>query len=232
MASQEAAERGSARQPGQPALPKMERYQDLSKAIARTMSVKRAAVVLALLGALAVFATLGMNFRSERTATAAGGTTPLYISKSASIQITNFESFVYSPSNTRDPRITPLGALLRSSSLDELPQLVNVLRGEMSLVGPRPELEELASQYPQRYQRRLDVPPGITGLAQISGRSDLSYGRTMTYDLSYVDRRSLALNIAILARTLAAVIDRRGARWRHRGHRGQQRWQPGIRAIL
>jgi len=132
--------------------------------------------------------------------------------REASLQITDFESFVYSPSNTRDPRITPLGALLRASSLDELPQLVNVLRGEMSLVGPRPELEELATQYPERYQRRLDVPPGITGLAQISGRSDLSYGRTMTYDLRYVDHRSLALNVAILARTLTAVVDRRGAR--------------------
>ena len=132
--------------------------------------------------------------------------------REAAQRIEDFDSFVYAPPGKRDDRITRLGAILRATSLDELPQLVNVIRGEMSLVGPRPELEELAAQYPAHYRRRHDVPPGITGLAQVNGRADLSYGETMAYDLHYVDNRSLATNLTILARTFAAVLKQHGAR--------------------
>jgi lipopolysaccharide/colanic/teichoic acid biosynthesis glycosyltransferase len=132
--------------------------------------------------------------------------------REAAKTIEDFDSFVYASSGERDDRITRLGAVLRATSLDELPQLVNVLRGEMSLVGPRPELPELAAQYPAKYRARLAVPPGITGLAQVNGRSDLSYGTTMAYDLDYVETRSLRTNVAILWRTVGAVMNRRGAR--------------------
>jgi lipopolysaccharide/colanic/teichoic acid biosynthesis glycosyltransferase len=132
--------------------------------------------------------------------------------REASTRIADFESFVYAPAGSRDRRVTRLGTILRATSLDELPQLLNVLRGEMSLVGPRPELIELAAQYPAKYHRRHSVPPGITGLAQVSGRGDLTYGETMAYDLDYVDRRSLARNVAILGRTLRAVVSGRGVR--------------------
>lgn len=130
----------------------------------------------------------------------------------AGARLDDFENFVYAPAGPRDRRVTRLGAALRATSLDELPQLVNVLRGEMSLVGPRPELPELAAQYPAGYRRRFDVPPGITGLAQVHGRADLPYGRVLAYDLRYVEARSLRMNVEVLWATARAVATRRGAR--------------------
>jgi lipopolysaccharide/colanic/teichoic acid biosynthesis glycosyltransferase len=105
-----------------------------------------------------------------------------------------------------DPRVTRLGALLRRSSLDELPQLVNVLRGEMSLVGPRPVLPWEAKMFDEPHQRRFQVKPGITGLWQVSGRSRLSMRTALELDVEYVVRRSFILDLAILARTLPAVF--------------------------
>jgi len=110
-----------------------------------------------------------------------------------------------------DPRITRVGRVLRKYSLDEGPQLVNVLRGEMSLVGPRPPLPEEVELYEPRYLRRLDVTPGLTCLWQISGRNELGFERWMELDLYYVEHRSLMLDIEILLRTLPAVISARGA---------------------
>jgi len=110
-----------------------------------------------------------------------------------------------------DPRITRVGRVLRKYSLDEVPQLVNVLRGEMSLVGPRPPLPEEVELYEPRYLRRLDVTPGLTCLWQISGRNELGFERWMELDLYYVEHRSLMLDIEILLRTLPAVISARGA---------------------
>jgi exopolysaccharide biosynthesis polyprenyl glycosylphosphotransferase len=110
-----------------------------------------------------------------------------------------------------DPRVTPFGRILRRSSLDELPQLFNVLAGQMSLVGPRPlPLDENAG-LTGRYRRRLSMRPGLTCLWQVSGRSDLSFGERMALDLEYVDRWSLGLDLAILVRTIPAVLSGRGA---------------------
>jgi exopolysaccharide biosynthesis polyprenyl glycosylphosphotransferase len=111
----------------------------------------------------------------------------------------------------RDPRVTRLGARLRRYSVDELPQLVNVLRGEMSLVGPRPPLPEEVSRYPEDVRRRLAVKPGMTGLWQVSGRSDLSWDDAVRLDLRYVENWSLALDLQIIWRTVAAVLRGSGA---------------------
>ncbi|MFD4027696.1 exopolysaccharide biosynthesis polyprenyl glycosylphosphotransferase [Streptomyces sp. NPDC058576] len=110
-----------------------------------------------------------------------------------------------------DPRVTPVGRMLRRTSIDELPQLVNVLLGHMSLVGPRPPLPEEASRYDEREHRRLTVKPGLTGLWQVSGRSDLSWHETVSLDLWYVDNWSVAADMGLLARTVRAVTDGRGA---------------------
>ncbi|WP_189129430.1 sugar transferase [Wenjunlia tyrosinilytica] len=111
----------------------------------------------------------------------------------------------------KDPRVTRVGRFLRRYSLDELPQLFNVLAGHMSLVGPRPPLPEEVARYDEVEMRRLSVRPGLTGLWQVSGRSDLSWDETVALDLSYVDNWSLARDVDVMARTLRAVVDGRGA---------------------
>ena len=110
-----------------------------------------------------------------------------------------------------DPRVTPVGRVLRRLSLDELPQLFNVLRGEMSLVGPRPPLAREVEEYEERVHRRFLVKPGITGLWQVSGRSDLSWEESVRLDLYYVENWSITTDLAILWRTLRAVLGSRGA---------------------
>jgi lipopolysaccharide/colanic/teichoic acid biosynthesis glycosyltransferase len=110
-----------------------------------------------------------------------------------------------------DPRITRVGRVLRRFSLDEFPQLINVLLGDMSMVGPRPALPEEVSQYTLRQRGRLAVLPGLTGLWQVSGRSDLAFERSIDLDLEYVDRKTVAMYWGILLRTIPAVISGRGA---------------------
>ncbi len=110
-----------------------------------------------------------------------------------------------------DPRVTPVGRWLRRYSLDELPQLVNVLKGDMSLVGPRPPLSKEVAGYPADMRRRLVVKPGLTGLWQVSGRSDLSWEESIRLDLTYVENWSLSMDLAILARTVSAVARSSGA---------------------
>jgi lipopolysaccharide/colanic/teichoic acid biosynthesis glycosyltransferase len=111
----------------------------------------------------------------------------------------------------RDPRITRTGRVLRRTSLDELPQLLNVLRGEMSLVGPRPPLPEEVATYDAVELRRLGVKPGMTGPWQVGGRSDLSWDESLALDLRYADNWSLTTDLDVLARTFRAVVDGRGA---------------------
>jgi lipopolysaccharide/colanic/teichoic acid biosynthesis glycosyltransferase len=108
--------------------------------------------------------------------------------------------------NEGDERITRVGAWLRRTSLDELPNLLNVLRGEMSLIGPRPTLPEQVAQYTPRQRGRLAVKPGITGWAQVHGRASLPWSERIELDLYYVEHRSLGLDLRILARTPAMVV--------------------------
>jgi exopolysaccharide biosynthesis polyprenyl glycosylphosphotransferase len=110
-----------------------------------------------------------------------------------------------------DPRVTPVGKWLRRFSFDEFPQLINVMKGEMSLVGPRPPLKKETDQYAENDWRRLDVSPGMTGLWQVSGRSNLAFREMVRLDMYYIDNWSVTLDLALLARTLPAILSARGA---------------------
>jgi len=125
--------------------------------------------------------------------------------------VDDFGSYVFDPLYG-GKKYTRIGQLLRSTSLDELPNLINVLRGDMSIIGPRPEVPELVEQYRPEFHRRHNVKPGLTGLAQVSGRGLLTYEETMDYDLKYVDEHSFVSDLTILARTLPTVLSRKGAR--------------------
>ncbi|MFH1084525.1 MAG: sugar transferase [Chloroflexota bacterium] len=111
----------------------------------------------------------------------------------------------------KDPRITRVGRLLRRTSLDELPQFINVLRGDMSLVGPRPALPYEVEQYDRHHRQRLVPQAGLTGLWQVSGRTTLSFEQMVQLDIAYGQRRSLALDLEILLKTVPAVLSRDGA---------------------
>jgi lipopolysaccharide/colanic/teichoic acid biosynthesis glycosyltransferase len=108
--------------------------------------------------------------------------------------------------NENDSRITRVGAFLRRTSLDELPNLINVLRGDMSLIGPRPTLPAQVAQYTDRQRGRLRIKPGITGWAQVNGRASLPWSERIELDLYYIEHRSLALDARILWRTAAMVL--------------------------
>jgi lipopolysaccharide/colanic/teichoic acid biosynthesis glycosyltransferase len=122
--------------------------------------------------------------------------------------IGDIDSFQFKPRGQK----TVIGRAIRACSLDEMANLLNVLKGEMHIVGPRPDEPEIVAQYKPEWRRRHRVKPGITGLAQIHGRADLTYSETMTYDLEYVDARSLAGDIRIILSTLGVVARREGAR--------------------
>jgi lipopolysaccharide/colanic/teichoic acid biosynthesis glycosyltransferase len=110
-----------------------------------------------------------------------------------------------------DPRITHVGRIIRKLSIDELPQLFNVLKGDMSLVGPRPPVPQEVNQYKFDHLRRLDAIPGLTGLQQVSGRSDLSFERWVELDMQYISQQSLRKDIEILLKTIPAVLLGKGA---------------------
>jgi lipopolysaccharide/colanic/teichoic acid biosynthesis glycosyltransferase len=116
-----------------------------------------------------------------------------------------------------DPRVTRVGAFLRRTSLDELPNLVNVLRGDMSLIGPRPTLPVQVAQYTERQRGRLVIRPGITGWAQVNGRAALPWAERIELDLYYIEHRSLALDLKILRRTVSMVLGGSGL---YKGHAG------------
>jgi lipopolysaccharide/colanic/teichoic acid biosynthesis glycosyltransferase len=119
--------------------------------------------------------------------------------------------------NENDPRITRVGAFLRRTSLDELPNLVNVLRGDMSLIGPRPTLPVQVAQYSERERGRLAIRPGITGWAQVNGRASLPWSQRIELDLYYIEHRSPALDARIVWRTIAMVLGGAGL---YKGHAG------------
>lgn len=111
----------------------------------------------------------------------------------------------------RDPRITPIGRFIRKTSIDELPQLFNVIRGEMSLVGPRPPVPSEVERYNEQQLQRLTVLPGLTCLWQVSGRAELPFDDQVRLDLEYIARRSMMLDITLLLKTIPAVLSGRGA---------------------
>lgn len=121
----------------------------------------------------------------------------------------DMDNFVFQSKS--DNRITKVGSFLRKTSLDEIPQLFNVLIGNMSLVGPRPEIPEVVKYYPEEYYQRLLVLPGITGLAQISGRGEIELGKTVYYDLTYINNFSVFFDLKILFTTVFKVFKREGA---------------------
>jgi lipopolysaccharide/colanic/teichoic acid biosynthesis glycosyltransferase len=110
-----------------------------------------------------------------------------------------------------DPRVTRVGRWIRKYSIDELPQLFNVLKGDMSLIGPRPPLPHEVEKYTDYHWRRLDVKPGISGLWQVSGRSDLSFEEWVNLDIYYIENWSIVLDIKILLRTIPTVLFSKGA---------------------
>ncbi len=110
-----------------------------------------------------------------------------------------------------DPRVTPQGAWLRKLTIDELPNFFNVLKGDMALVGPRPEIPEMLKYYEGASRRKFEVRPGVTGLAQVCGRGNLSFKDTVAYDLLYVRNRSFLFDLKIVLKTIIAVVVRRGA---------------------
>lgn len=125
------------------------------------------------------------------------------------IDPSDLKNFVFQSKS--DNRITKSGAFLRKTSLDEIPQLFNVLIGNMSLVGPRPEIPDVVKYYPEAYRQRLLVVPGITGLAQVSGRGEIELGKTVAYDLTYIKKFSVWYDIKILFRTVFSVVNEEGA---------------------
>jgi len=123
--------------------------------------------------------------------------------------------------NEGDPRITRVGGVLRRFSLDELPNLINVVQGDMAIVGPRPTIQAQVDQYTDRQRRRLEVKPGITGWAQVNGRASLPWHERIELDVWYVDNRSLWLDLRILAKTLRLLVTGQGL---YKGERGG--WRP------
>ncbi|HXG36207.1 MAG TPA: sugar transferase [Dehalococcoidia bacterium] len=112
----------------------------------------------------------------------------------------------------RNPRATNIGWVLRKTTVDELPQLLNVVKGDMSLVGPRPDMPLIVAHWPQSFLQRHKVKPGMTGLAQVNGRSDLTHYQKVCYDLEYVRYHPLSRDLRILLKTIALVVSKKGAR--------------------
>ncbi|WP_312028237.1 sugar transferase [Listeria booriae] len=121
------------------------------------------------------------------------------------------DTFVFKDVGETNPNVTKVGAFIRRTSLDELPQLFNVFIGNMSFIGPRPEIPAITSRYSAQQKKRLDVKPGITGWAQVNGRSSVTNGEKMKMDYYYIENYSLRLDIIILIRTVKVVLTSRGA---------------------
>ena len=144
-------------------------------------------------------------FRQER---AGRGMKPFTMYKFRTMR-SDADPFGVSPQSAEDPRLTPLGRRLREASLDELPQLWNVLKGDMSLVGPRPLYVSQAREFTERERRRLEVRPGLTGLAQVQGRGELPHKEKLEIDVQYVERQCPGLDLKILWRSFTGHFGRR-----------------------
>ena len=179
-------------------------------AVKRGLDVAGALVLLLLLApllavtAIAVLAALGRPVLFVQTRTGRDART---------FALLKFRSMTTQPLGAHlddAARLTGFGRILRATSLDELPSLVNVLRGDMSFVGPRPLLPEYLDRYTAREARRHEVRPGITGLAQVSGRNHLDWPQRLSYDVDYVDSRSFTRDVRILVSTVGVVLRREG----------------------
>jgi exopolysaccharide biosynthesis polyprenyl glycosylphosphotransferase len=191
-----------------------ERVHGLYEPAKRVFDVATAAFALLVVAPLLLWVTLRLR---------GSGVSPFFVQERVGKQGRRFrmlkfrtlredtEPYAVAPHERDDPRVTPYGRWLRRTSIDELPQLWNVLQGDMSLVGPRPEMPFIADTYDEWQRRRLTVKPGITGLWQILGRKDLPMHENLHYDFYYIRNRSIALDASILLRTVWAVLSRRGA---------------------
>lgn len=121
------------------------------------------------------------------------------------------DNFVFKSATGHNPNVTEIGAFIRKYSIDELPQLINVFKGEMSVVGPRPEIIQITAHYDTEQKRRLEVKPGITGWAQVNGRSDINHGNKIEYDLWYIENENFWLDIRILWMTFIQVLTGKGS---------------------
>ena len=184
-------------------------------AASRALDIVLAALGLALTSPLLLVAAVAIKLDSrgpmlyrQRRAGRGGGPFELY--KLRTMHAGADPVGVGTPVLEGDPRVTRVGALLRRLSLDELPNLVNVLRGEMAIVGPRPTLEAQVDLYSARQRRRLEVKPGLTGWAQVNGRAGIPWEERIELDVWYVENRSLPLDMRILGRTARLLASGRG----------------------
>lgn len=121
------------------------------------------------------------------------------------------DEFVFKTNDEDNPNITKVGRFIRKYSLDEFPQFINVLKGDMSVIGPRPEILSISKYYNEEQKRRLEVKPGVSGWAQVNGRSEMNHGEKIKYDLYYVKKISLWLDLKILFKTILQVLAGRGS---------------------
>jgi lipopolysaccharide/colanic/teichoic acid biosynthesis glycosyltransferase len=173
-----------------------------------SLALAVAAPVLALAASLIMLESRGRVFYRQRRVGRAGAPFELWKLRTMVPGAETMGAGIYVVEG--DPRITRTGRLLRRLSLDELPNLVNVLRGEMAIVGPRPTVQEQVERYTERQRRRLEVRPGITGWAQINGRASLPWPERIELDVWYVEHRSLRLDLRILARTVRMLATGHG----------------------
>ena len=180
----------------------------------RLFDVLAAGLLLAMLSPLLLAIVIGLRltrrgsavFRQER---AGRGGKPFALYKFRTMRL-DVDPFGPSPKSGDDPRLTPLGRFLREYSLDELPQLVNILIGDMTLIGPRPLYVSQIPEWNERQRKRLLVKPGLTGLAQVSGRGELTREEKLELDIEYVEHAGLGLDCRILLATLKRVFARQG----------------------
>lgn len=202
--------------PRAPVLPGWKRLLDLSLAILGLLAIWPVLVVIAALVMLTsrgpaffVQTRIGRNGRPFDMIKFRSMTVDAEARRAGVLDTSDREGLCFKAKD--DPRVTPFGRILRRTSLDELPQLFNVLRGEMSLVGPRPALPEEVAVYPAGARARLAGLPGITGLWQVSGRADVGFDEMVRMDIDYLRTASAGRDIAILLRTVGVVLTGRGA---------------------
>ncbi|MBT5015949.1 sugar transferase [Candidatus Peregrinibacteria bacterium] len=187
----------------------------LFKIVKRIMDIVIALIALTIMLPLWIFIILAIKLESKGSAVftqkRSGLNGEVFVMHKFRTMHSSVKANDYAPKTKSDKRITKVGRILRKTSLDELPQFWNVLKGQMSVVGPRPEMPFIVKEYTPWQRRRLDVKPGITGLWQILGRKDLPLHENIEYDFYYIKNQSILLDIVILIKTVAAVIIGKGA---------------------